>query len=47
MEPEITLILEIGLILTVGVLVSDGLKKLKFPEILGFILVGIIVYIKS
>ncbi|MFX0208484.1 MAG: cation:proton antiporter [Candidatus Hodarchaeota archaeon] len=42
MEPEITLILEIGLILTIGVLVSDGLKKLKFPEILGFILVGII-----
>lgn len=42
MEPEITLILEIGLILTFGVLGSDGLKKLKFPEILGFILVGII-----
>ncbi len=42
MEPEITLILEIGLILTLGVLGSDGLKKLKFPEILGFILVGII-----
>ncbi|MFX1505953.1 MAG: cation:proton antiporter [Promethearchaeota archaeon] len=42
MEPEITLILEIGLILTIGVLGSDGLKKLKFPEILGFILVGII-----
>ncbi|UCG01561.1 MAG: cation:proton antiporter [Candidatus Heimdallarchaeota archaeon] len=42
MEPEITLILEIGLILTFGVLGSNGLKKLKFPEILGFILVGII-----
>ena len=42
MEPGITLILEIGLILTIGVLGSDGLKKLKFPEILGFILVGII-----
>jgi Kef-type K+ transport system membrane component KefB len=42
MEPEITLILEIGLILTFGVLGSDGLKKLKLPEILGFILVGII-----
>ncbi|MHA2227292.1 MAG: cation:proton antiporter [Candidatus Hodarchaeales archaeon] len=42
MEPEITLILEIGLILTLGVLGSDGLKKLKIPEILGFILVGII-----
>lgn len=42
MEPEITLILEIGLILTFGVLGSDGLKKMKFPEILGFILVGII-----
>jgi len=42
MEPEITLILEIGLILTFGVLGSDGLKKIKLPEILGFILVGII-----
>lgn len=42
MEPEITLILEIGLILTIGVLGSDGLKKLKFPQILGFILVGIV-----
>ncbi|MFX1285841.1 MAG: cation:proton antiporter [Promethearchaeota archaeon] len=42
MEPEITLVLEIGLILTFGILGSDGLKKLKFPEILGFILVGII-----
>ncbi|MFW9904170.1 MAG: cation:proton antiporter [Candidatus Thorarchaeota archaeon] len=41
MEPEITLILEIGLILTFGVLGSDGLKKLKIPEILGYILVGI------
>lgn len=42
MELEITLILEIGLILTFGVLGSNGLKKIKLPEILGFILVGII-----
>ncbi len=42
MEPEITLILEIGLILTLGVTGSDLLKKAKFPQILGFILVGII-----
>ena len=37
-EPEILFILEIGLILTLGVLGSDVLKKLKIPEILGFIL---------
>ena len=42
MEPEIIFILEIGLILTFGVLGSDGLKKLKIPEILGFIVVGIV-----
>ena len=42
MEPEIIFIFEIGLILTLGVLGSEGLKKLKVPEILGFILVGII-----
>jgi Kef-type K+ transport system membrane component KefB len=42
MEPEIIFILEIGLILTFGVLGSDALKKLKIPEILGFIVVGII-----
>jgi Kef-type K+ transport system membrane component KefB len=42
MEPEIIFILEIGLILTFGVLGSDALKKLKIPEILGFIVVGIV-----
>ena len=42
MESEIIFILEIGLILTFGVLGSDGLKKLKIPEILGFIVVGIV-----
>jgi NhaP-type Na+/H+ or K+/H+ antiporter len=42
MDPEILLVLEIGLILTLGVLGSDGLKKLNIPIILGFILVGII-----
>jgi Kef-type K+ transport system membrane component KefB len=42
MEPEILLILEIGLILTLGVLGSDFFKKLKLPEILGFLLVGIL-----
>ncbi|MFX0014737.1 MAG: cation:proton antiporter [Promethearchaeota archaeon] len=41
MEPEITLILEIGLILTLGVIGSDTFKKLNLPEILGFILIGI------
>ena len=42
MEPEIIFIFEIGLILTLGVLGSDALKKLKIPVILGFILMGIV-----
>lgn len=42
MEPEITLILEIGLILILAVLGSDSFKKLKLPEIVGFIFVGIV-----
>ncbi|MHA1972299.1 MAG: hypothetical protein ACTSW1_04865 [Candidatus Hodarchaeales archaeon] len=41
MEPEIALLLEIGLILSFGVLGSDLLKKFNIPEILGFILVGV------
>ena len=43
MDPEIILILEIGLILTLGVVGSDTFKRLKLPEILGFICVGIVV----
>lgn len=41
MEPELALVLELGLILTLGVIGSDLMKKLNFPQILGFILVGI------
>jgi len=42
LEAEITLLLEIGLILSFGVVGSDFLKKINVPEILGFILVGIV-----
>jgi Kef-type K+ transport system membrane component KefB len=40
-DPEILLILEIGLLLTFAVIGSDTFKKLRLPEILGFIFVGI------
>ncbi|PWI49330.1 hypothetical protein CEE45_02005 [Candidatus Heimdallarchaeota archaeon B3_Heim] len=39
--PEYEFLLQIGLILTIGVIGSNVLKKLKFPEILGFLLVGV------
>jgi Kef-type K+ transport system membrane component KefB len=39
--PEYEFLLQIGLILTVGVVGSNILKKIKFPEILGFLLVGV------
>ncbi|MHA2277165.1 MAG: cation:proton antiporter, partial [Candidatus Kariarchaeaceae archaeon] len=40
-DPEIVLILEIGLILTFAVIGSDVFKRFRLPEILGFIFVGI------
>ena len=38
---EYTFLLQIGLILTIGVIGSDILKKINFPEVLGFLLVGV------
>ncbi|MHA2304756.1 MAG: hypothetical protein ACXACU_05125, partial [Candidatus Hodarchaeales archaeon] len=34
-----------GVVLTIGVIGSDFLKKIHFPEILGFMLVGVILNI--
>ncbi len=39
---EYEFLLQIGLILTIGVIGSNFLKKLNFPEILGFLLVGVL-----
>jgi Kef-type K+ transport system membrane component KefB len=39
--PEYEFLLQIGLILTIGVIGSNVLKKVNFPEILGFLLVGV------
>ena len=39
--PEYEFLLQIGLILTIGVIGTNILKKVKFPEILGFLLVGV------
>ncbi len=38
---EYTFLLQIGLILTIGVIGSNVLKRVNFPEILGFLLVGV------
>ena len=38
---DFSIFLIIGLILTIGVFGSDLLKKIKFPQILGFLLVGL------
>lgn len=43
MASEMIFILELGLILTLGIIGSDTIKKLHLPEILGFILMGILV----
>jgi len=43
MASEMIFILELGLILTLGVVGSDTIKKLHLPEILGFIIMGILV----
>ncbi|MHA2247595.1 MAG: cation:proton antiporter [Candidatus Hodarchaeales archaeon] len=42
---DFSIFLIIGLILTIGVFGSDLLKKIKFPQILGFLLVGIVLNI--
>ncbi|MFX0185432.1 MAG: cation:proton antiporter [Candidatus Hodarchaeota archaeon] len=39
--PDYSVLLYIGLIIAVGVIGSDLLKKINFPQILGFMLVGI------
>ncbi|MFX0172330.1 MAG: cation:proton antiporter [Candidatus Hodarchaeota archaeon] len=39
--PDYSFLLFIGLIIAIGVIGSDLLKKIRFPQILGFILVGI------
>ncbi|MFX0149989.1 MAG: cation:proton antiporter [Candidatus Hodarchaeota archaeon] len=39
--PDYSFLIFIGLIIAIGVIGSDLLKKIRFPQILGFILVGI------
>jgi Kef-type K+ transport system membrane component KefB len=42
---DLTLLVGFGIILTIGVAGSDFLKKIHFPEILGFMLVGVVLNI--
>lgn len=42
---DYSFLLQLGLILTIGVVGSDILKRINFPEILGFLLVGVFINI--
>ena len=42
---DLSVLAAFGIILTIGVIGSDFLKKIHFPEILGFMLVGVILNI--
>jgi len=39
---DLTILASFGIILTIGIIGSDLFKKIRFPQILGFILVGVI-----